>query len=68
MLLTIPSPDIQVGPLGAVAFWAVVVLAVIALITGITLGGMVVFVLFGVLIILAVYFIFQRLIRWLSGG
>lgn len=57
----------QVGPLGALVFWTIVILAAIALLAGITLGGMLTFVIGGAILVLVMYFILQRIIGRLGG-
>ena len=61
-------PDIQVGPLGGLAFWAVLILAVLAVIGGVTTGGMIAFVLIGVFAVIVLFFAMQRLLRRLGGA
>lgn len=60
-------PDIQVGPLGGLAFWAVLILAALAVIGGVTTGGMIAFVLIGVFAVIILFFAMQRLLRRLGG-
>ena len=62
------GPDVQVGPLGGLAFWAVIVLGVLAIIGGVTTGGMIAFVLVGALIVLALFFLMQRILSRLGGA
>lgn len=61
-------PEIQVGPLGGLAFWAVLILAALALIGGVTTGGMVAFVLIGAIAVIILFFAMQRLLRRLGGA
>ena len=61
-------PDIQVGPLGGLAFWAVLILAALAVIGGVTTGGMIAFVLIGVFAVIVLFFAMQRLLRRLGGA
>lgn len=62
------GPDVQVGPLGGLAFWAIVVLLVLGFIGGITTGGILFFVIFGALLVLAAFFLVQRVLRRLGGS
>lgn len=62
------GPDIQVGPLTGLLFWVVAALIILALLGGFTVGGMVVFVLFWLVVAIVAYFIVQRLFRRAGGA
>jgi hypothetical protein len=64
----IPGPRVQLGPLGGVALYAVAALAVVAVVGGVTTGGMVLFVAVAAVVVLATYFLVRRVIGRITGG
>lgn len=57
------GPQIHLGPLGTLLFYAFIGLVIVGFIGSITLGGLFVFVLGGLLVIVVVYLLVTRL--WL---
>jgi hypothetical protein len=60
MVVGLFGPTIDLGPLGALALWGIIILGVIALLGSVTLGGAIVFVLLGILGIIVLYFLTRR--------
>jgi hypothetical protein len=67
MVVALFGPTIDVGPLGALATWSVVILGIIAVLGSVTLGGAMVFILLGLLGVLVLFFAAKRLIGRLEG-
>lgn len=63
-----PGPEVQVGPLGGVAFYAVLALIIIALVAGVTTGGMLLFIIAGAILVAGVFLLIQRVLRRITGG
>jgi asparagine N-glycosylation enzyme membrane subunit Stt3 len=61
------TPGLQLRPLGALLVYAAIGLLILGLFGSITLGGAVVFVLIGLVALLAVYFLIRRFTGRLAG-
>jgi len=61
------APGFQLTPLGALMVWATIALVIVALFGSITLGGAAVFVILGLVALLATYFVIRRLTGRLAG-
>jgi hypothetical protein len=66
--MTMPGPSVDLGPLGGVAFYAIVGLGIVALVAGITTGGMIVFVVIGAVVVVGAYLLMRRAINRVTGG
>ena len=67
MVVGLFGPTIDVGPLGALAIWLVIILGVVALLGSVTIGGAVVFVLLGLLAVFVLFFGTKRVKMRLEG-
>jgi len=61
------GPTIDLGPMGALATWALIIIVIIAVLGSMTLGGAVAFILIGLLAVLVLFFAGQRVINRLAG-
>lgn len=62
-----PGPKVEVGPLGWMLFWAIVIFGIIGLLFAPTLIGGVIFALAVAVLLLIAYFIVRRGISRASG-
>lgn len=67
MVIALFGPRIDVGPAAGLALWSVVLLAVLAALGAITIGGAIAFVLIGAVVVLVLYFVVQRVWLRLAG-
>ena len=67
MVVGLFGPTIDVGPLGALAIWLVIILGVAALLGSVTIGGAVVFVFLGLLAVFVLFFGTKRVKMRLEG-
>ena len=67
MVVGLFGPTIDVGPLGALAIWLVIILGVVALLGSVTIGGAVVFVFLGLLAVFVLFFGTKRVKMRLEG-
>jgi len=61
------SPDIQVGPVGGVLFYALIGLVIVGVLFATGTGGALVFALFAAVAILAVFFLTKRITARFRG-
>jgi len=67
MVVGLFGPTIDVGPLGALAVWAIVALAILAVLGSVTIGGAIVFVILAVLAVSVLFFGSKRIKHRLEG-
>lgn len=67
MVVGLFGPTIDVGPLGALALWAIILLAGVALLGSVTLGGALVFIIGALLLVSVLFFGAKRIKGRLEG-